>query len=157
MGLGGNNYCSIPIFADKSLNVDYSVEGIALVFNNLKYKRYILADEDCGNCRDDLVTINILLGTDSLCHLRQFSFINCLNGKAIKTEFGVIPFGPVTSFLTPNRRIEPIHSTKNRNRNRKSNKLKNEKSETGSMIINAILNPVSTYFDPLMYTHTETD
>src|SRR5215469_10128043 len=168
MGLGGNNYCSIPILADKSLNVDYSVEGIALVFNNLKYKRYILADEDCGNCRDDLVKINILLGTDSLCHLRQFTFINCLNGKAIKTEFGVIPFGPVISFLTPNqiddkfkpdRRIELNHSTKNRNRNRnrKANKLKNQETETGSMIINTILNPVSTYFDPLMYTHTETD
>jgi len=87
LNLKGNSFTYIPILMDENLDVSYYVEGLQSVYSNIARKGHKIAD---AGCNSNHVSIDILLGTDALSIMRPFSFIDCLDGSAISTSFGVI-------------------------------------------------------------------
>ena len=144
----GHRY-AVPFLVNDDFNLNFSVDGLNKAFNNLK-SRYQVAENFDG----DYVRLEGLLGVDSMQYLQLCELITCMGGKAFNLQRGIVPFGNVDSFLT-----NPQLTSKYANvSNASISQAFNEDASSSdvitdcvidSSIINFVLDPVKTCFDPL--------
>src|SRR5678816_1960467 len=99
-----DSFISIPVLVDPSLDVGFTVNGLASAICRISSKYKVADNSFVGPYGDSVNNIDLLLGTDTLCHMRHFQMVECLEGSAISTCFGLVPFGPVDSFLLPHQK-----------------------------------------------------
>jgi hypothetical protein len=88
---------------DPELDVNFGVRDlIAAIYRVDSNTKGVMADTFYqGYHGDEVNNIDCLLGNDALCHMRHFTFSDCIKGRMINTCHGKIPFGPVSSFFDP--------------------------------------------------------
>lgn len=113
MKLCCNSYHKISVLVDPELNIGFEVKGLMGAEFNIRQNGFNIADRFYyGGIHQDVVdNIDCLLGNDSLYLMKHFKVVNCINGSAIESCLGFIPFGPIRSFLTPSQ-IKTIFKNK---------------------------------------------
>ena len=92
----------VPVLIDPDLDVSFEVKGLMGAIHNISQNGHRVADRFyVGRNSNSVHNIDGLLGIDVLYLFEHFSTIPCIKGRAIKTCHGIIPFGPVRSFLIP--------------------------------------------------------
>src|SRR5678815_3082343 len=71
-----DSFISTPVLVNPSLDVGFTVNGLASAICRILSK-YKVADNSFVN------NIDLLLGTDTLCHMKHFQMVECLEGSAI--------------------------------------------------------------------------
>ena len=129
-----NEHFTLPMLIDDQLDLKFKVAGMNELVSNFKGQNIELADEFFNYPRNhDLFRINVLLGIDAIQWLPQVIMKKCLNGSCFFINNKAIPVGYVDSFLNEAQRAQ--HDLK-LNVNMIS-------------IVNTILCPDNSYFDPL--------
>ena len=104
-------FTSLPFLVWEGLQLDFPLKGLQGALFSLKFSGVILADLAFDQSQDDSVSnIQCLLGTDVL-QLLEWEKVPCLEGAALRTSFGLCPFGDIKRFLTPSQR-ETIFGSK---------------------------------------------
>ena len=80
----------MPVLIDESFNLELNVRGLNVAIKNLNNLNYKLAAEYGEN--SDRLTLHGLIGSDVLQHL-DFKTVNCMAGKALQINSGLLPFG----------------------------------------------------------------
>ena len=92
--------------------------------------------------------MDALLGIDLIDFFPQFELIKCMSGSAFKLKNGsIIPFGNVTNFLVHNqvKNYNPASITQ------QPSLISQNQMEVNHTLVNAVLNPVHSYFSPLSH------
>jgi hypothetical protein len=141
---------SLPILVDETMNLDFGVKGLKEAMLNIKKEGFELADSFLNNLGgDEVQNINCLLGNDFIQYIPQLKKVDCLNGFAWQTKDGIMPFGNVKLFLD-NKQIKSMFHR------RKEGTISNSTIlSVPESVINNIMEPIPTYFDP--YSHIKTD
>lgn len=99
-----DQYSSLPVFVCPSLDIGFSVKGIAGAAYNITSQGFKLADTFYGLYKDTVSNLEGLLGIDAFMLLRHFKISTCMNGTVFDTCRGIIPYGSAEQFLTPSQR-----------------------------------------------------
>ena len=123
----------LPFLINDKFDLNYRVDGLKTVCTNLS-QSYKLAD----NFNSDEICLEGLLGVDAIQLFNKFEFVTCSGGKAISLANGIVPIGNVDSFLTrPQLKLKYATSHSE------------TKDIPNSSLVNFILNPIKTDFDPI--------
>jgi len=147
---GGNNL-TMPFLVDKNLKLDYKINNLNIAVNNLKREGIKLADSYFYSKNDhDQFNIELLLGIDILQYFPSLVLSDCGNGFCFKINDKSIILGNVNNFLTNEQMFnynkqEVTISNKTLINNLEINDFVPE------TIVNCIINPVVSYFNPLNY------
>ena len=142
----------VPLLVNADFDVTFSIEGLKEAHENLQSK-YKVAEQFTG----ETIHLEGLLGVDCIQYLQQCDIVPCMGGKAFKLHKGYVPFGNVDSFLNDKqlvfkyRNIKQLskHSTKISESVNNVNKSVISKENLDSALINFVLDPVKSYYDPL--------
>lgn len=139
---------------DDDFNVNYEIPGMKRVIDQLKHQGYPLADSFYGHMENDNIDgFDCLLGSDLIAHLKPMKTIDLNDGTAYQVQNGLILFGNVLNYL--NKANSPLHYKENINNvGNCENGILDEKVER---LVNSVINPSDSYFNPLGYTRTESD
>jgi len=127
----GKNKCSIPFLINDSFDLRLNIDSLVDCHDNIS-KRFKLQEK----LDSDQVLMEGLLGVDMIQCLGQLSTISCLGGTAFKLSSGIVPFGNIDNFLT-NEQLKMKYETLNNT------------NAVNESIVNYVLNPVPTDFDPI--------
>ena len=136
----------LPFLVHDSFNLNFSIDGLTSACKNIGSKFNLIESFD-----SDEILLEGLLGVDCIQYLQQCNLITCLGGKAFELHNGVIPFGNIDGFLYSNQLArkysKATYNKPNLNYN-EPNQISDDSYEVNS-IVNFILNPIKTNFDPL--------
>ena len=105
VNINGSSFVSSDFLVDDQMDVSFCLQGLQAAMARISYDGHVLADKNYRGINTNEVSgIKVLLGTDILYRLRPFVFVNLFEGSAVQTAHGIIPFGPIASFLTPSQR-----------------------------------------------------
>jgi len=124
----------LPFLINDSFDLKINIDGLAQAHSNVSQK-YLLQDRLVS---DDVV-MEGLLGVDTLQCLGQLDLVDCLGGSAFKLPSGIVPFGNIDGFLTREQLCSKYSEVKESACTESSN----------NSVINYVLNPVPTSFDPV--------
>ena len=94
----------VTFLVDKDVSLDFKIPGLRGALMHFILGGIRLADSNFKNLREDAVRgVHCLLGADVLGYLRP-SFVEMKGGFALKTGYGLCPFGDISLFLTPSQR-----------------------------------------------------
>ena len=145
--IGNQHKIHMPLLIDENLSLKFEVSGINLALQNLNKLGLKLADSDFNvNSDNSVFHMHSLIGADVLQFFPSFSLQKCMNGSCFEFENKIIPFGNVEHFLYKDQ-LRELH---------KQNIIKN-KTEVNSTIVNLVLNPVKSYFNPLECLMTDSE
>jgi len=122
----------IPVLISEDFDLKYCVDGLKTAHDNIS-KKYKLADRVVK----DEVCMDGLLGADVLQCFNSLELVNCMGGKALKLESGLVPIGNVDNFLSP-AELEA-----------KYDKRRYEDHSVDQAVVNYVLHPVKSNCDPL--------
>ena len=128
--IGDDKSIVMPFLFDSNFNLSFRIEGLSLAHKNIE-KKYKLAE----TLVSDQVILDGILGVDALQSLYKLEMVSCLGGVALKFKNGLVPYGHVDNFLS-NEQLENKYSDF-------------EKLKFNSSIINSVIEPVKTGFDPI--------
>ena len=130
---GGKKYV-LPFLINDEVCLKYKINGLTDACANIA-KDFTLTEK----CDSDEVILEALLGVDALQCFKDFKVVPCLGGSAFSVGTSMVPFGHVDNFLTTDQlKI-------------KYAKLKsvNNVDTVDKSIVNFVLDPVKSYFDPI--------
>jgi len=125
-----NRNFSIPFLINNEFDLRLQIEGLNQCHNNICRKHKLHE-----KVKSDTVIMEGLLGVDVLQCLSKFNMVPCLGGSAFELSGGLIPFGNVDGFLS-NSQLRSKYKHLN-------------DSEVDSSIVNFVLSPQKTSFDPI--------
>ena len=134
--LEGNSPVSLPFLVDADFNLSFTVDGLKDAHSNVA-KQYNLMDQ----FHDNTVVLEGLIGVDAIQYLENVSLVNCLGGIALKFDNKYVPLGNVDNFLF-NKQLNLKYSSTIDN-------APCEELNVDTSIVNNVLNPVKTGFDPV--------
>lgn len=135
----------VPFFVHDDFNLRFSIDGLSLTGKNIGSKFNLVETFD-----SDEVYLDGLLGVDSLQYLQQCNLIPCLGGKAFKLDAGVVPFGNIDGFLFSKQLTRKYSQPLNiKEKTNSACVNKPSKPLIENSIVNFIMNPNKTNFDPL--------
>ena len=135
---GRSNPVAIPFLISEDVNLSYTIEGLTDALTNIR-SRF----PDCAiGGESDEVQLEGLLGVDAIQCFYCFQRVSCLGGSIFKVGDHIVPYGNVDNFLT-DKQLSVKYSS-----------VGEQKSVDGSAdvdkaIVNFILNPIKSYFDPI--------
>jgi len=121
----------LPFLVNDEFNLALNIDGLTVARDNIS-KEFTLNSE----CDSDFVNLEGLIGIDALQYIGKIESIQCLSGRAFKFSSGIVPYGNIDNFLN-NDQLATKYS-----KNRPENIV------SGS-VVNYVLNPVKSYFDPI--------
>ena len=146
----GNRY-PIPFLVNEDFNLSFSIDGLKDACRGIK-QTYRLAD----TFDSDEVLLEGLLGVDSIQYLGRCNLVSCMGGKAIELKTGLLPFGNIDSFLDSRQlsskycQVSNISVADLTNEAEQATYSEAVDSVTiGSSLVNFVLNPLPTHFDPI--------
>ena len=142
-----NTQFNIDVFFEENVNISFEVDGLSNALGNINSQGYQLCDKNLHLKNSNIIeNVCCILGTDALTHI-PFNIIKLLNGSAIQLANGAVaPFGDIQGFLPSNS-----------NKTIEFNDQVLGTSEKDQTLLNAILSPTKSYFDPFMHVKTESD
>ena len=144
----GKRY-SVPFLVHDNFNLGFTIDSLTEVSENINCKYKLREKFDSNE-----VHLDGLLGVDCIQYLQQMNLITCMGGKAFELRNGIIPFGNIDSFLYSSQLATKYArpSMSNESEPNCKYKYKDEDSSEScdfNSIVNFILHPVKTEFDPL--------
>ena len=146
----GNNF-TLPFLVDENLKLEYNVNNMNAVIKNLKNQNVKLADSYFYSKNDyDKFDLEMLLGIDILQYFPSLVLSQCGGGSCFKINDKFIILGNINNFLSEKQIVYYRDNFKNvpSKQIKEYHEVGNYISET---VVNNILNPVPTYFNPLSY------
>lgn len=89
---------SLPFIIENNLELDFHLEGLEEIVNNLKKNGYEL-EANFSDIKNDSLSLDGLLGVDALKFLGSMQLINCMRGNAFALLKGIDLFGNISDFL----------------------------------------------------------
>lgn len=131
---------AIPFLANNEFNLNFCISGLKQATDNIASKFKLACDFN-----SDHVKVEGLLGVDCLQFLQQNNVVDCLGGKAFQLKSGLVPFGNIDNFLNDSQLLSKYSN---------SNSISHLNSpDCGDFdetsIVNFVLNPDKSYFDPM--------
>ena len=156
--LENQNIITMPLLVDKDLKLKYEVNGLEYALDNLK-KRYNLADSSFYNgLNKSSFEIDALLGVDVLQFLPSFELTSCMNGSCFLINKKILPFGNIEHFLNTDQLSNLYKQNNSKCNSPCDNNVNNNNSPCiNETIINSIISPLKTYFNPIEKILTDTD
>ena len=139
--LHANKTFLLPFLINDDINLSYTIHGLKQAHGNIasKYNYHEL------EVNSDEVVLEGLLGVDALQCLGELKIVPCLGGSAFKVINKFVPFGNVDNFLTSSQLASKyLANTVNNSVNSKLSVVKIDSS-----IVNFVVNPTKSYFDPI--------
>lgn len=156
------NTITMPLLVDDNLKLKYNITGLDFALGNLK-SNYKLADSSFYNNNSSVFEIEVLLGIDILQFFPSFQLSPCMNGSCFTMGDKIIPFGHVEHFLKEEQLTnfyqqgnQNVHNT-TRVSSVQSIQKANTSREVHETIVNTVISPVKSYFNPLESILTDSD
>lgn len=128
---------------EENLELDFHLDGLGVVINNLKRKGYRLA-ADFSDMRNDTLSLHGLLGVDVIKFMGPMRSIPCMRGSAFEFANGIIPFGNISDFQYPvEKAVKGGVSRLN------YSQVISEYTDCPVTHVYYVLEPRSEYFDPV--------
>ena len=146
----GNSLVFVPLLVDNSLNISFEVPGMNEVISKFTANNIKLMDDtfyEKGN--HDLITVDMLLGIDVLHHMPSFEWKQIMGGPGIVMQGKVAPIGNVYNFLDAQQRKFVRKLLQVKCKGRESNAMKT--------MVNAVLDPIKSYFNPIDHILNDTE
>ena len=131
-----NSNIPIPFLVNNNYDLDYSIDGLEIAYLNIS-KQHKGLPKICS----DRVQLEGLLGIDSYQCVKDIRTVRCLGGMAMVINGQLVPYGNIDNFLSQDQL----------NKKYRGNALKSIEniSNFDNTLVNFVLNPVKTYFDPI--------
>lgn len=144
-------YRSLPVLVDDDFDIEFNLNGFHNVVENLIGLNYKLAANFGGG--KGPIPIHGLLGVDLIQFMGPMQMIKCMDGFAWQIPEGVIPFGSVQNFLTPNQ----MAISKNRKKATEDNfcTVMSQYSSCPITHVNFVLEPKGGHVDPFAENFNE--
>ena len=136
----------VPFLVNRDFNLDFTIDGLQSATSNIGESFKLLEKFNSDN-----IKLEGLLGVDCIQYLRQCDVVSCLGGKALKLYNGVVPFGNIDSFLNSHQ-LTCKYSKSSLTVVDSSNLLNAAECDSKGVdrsIVNFVMNPIKTNFDPL--------
>ena len=145
VSMGGREFL-LPILINEDVKIAYVIDGLSQAYANISKKF-----PQCSlPCKSDEVTLEGLIGIDAIQCLADFELVPCLGGAVFKYGNCVSPFGNVENFLSKSQLLQKYSSKDCALVNNVNTPWDNiESREVDSSIVNSVLNPCKSYFDPI--------
>ena len=139
---GQGNLFTFPFLINEDVKLNYCIDGLKTTFSNIakKYPNFKIA------ARSNDITLEGLIGVDVIQCFKKFALIPCLGGSAFQTSEFILPFGNVDNFLHDKQLIRKYRVLESQ---RNISSVDNHVNSSYSSIVNFVLNPEQTYFDPI--------
>ena len=131
--LDGQAPFNMPILVDDKFNLTYDVEFLPQAVENIEIAHQ-LADNTLGE-NSTFISVNGILGTDVLQYFPKLELVKCLQGQAFRVNSGIIPFGSIELFLTPDQN--------------RANYAQLNVDSSMNQLVNFVMNPVPSYSDSI--------
>ena len=146
----GNRLIFVPLLVDSALDITFEVPGMSAVISKFRDNNIKLMDESFYNhTNHDEISVDMLLGIDVLHYMPSFSWNRLLGGSCIVMNDKVAPIGNILNFLNVEQRKYVRHLLQVKCNQRESNATKT--------MVNAVMDPVKSYFNPLENILSDSD
>ena len=99
------------------------------------------------------IRVHGLIGIDFIQFIKPMKVVDCMNGVAYEVAQGLIPFGNVDHFLHKSQIKPVIYPPKSHN----YNTIMNKYSTCPTTLVNFVMNPKHSYYDPLSEVFDESN
>lgn len=140
-----NTMLQVPLLIHSNLSIQFRVDGLMTALNNFQAANIQLADSSFSCQSNDTVCLEGLLGIDIMQYFVNMNLVPCLNGVAFSLPGGVVPFGNIEQYLSP----EQFQSSVPQSIERTDCNLQT--------VVNHVMEPQPSYFDPLSAVLPDSD
>ena len=145
-----NRLVFVPLLVDSTLDITFEVPGIKAVISNFVANEISLLDESFyKHTNHERISVDMLLGIDILHHMPSVAWGNILGGSCIIMNKKVAPIGNIFNFLSKDQ-----STFVRRLLQAKCNKGESTVAKT---MINLVMDPIKSYFNPLENILTDSD